>query len=81
MNGMAYFENLDANRPLSVVEDEDLCVVGQGKIVVVGRFDGLIAIGNLLASTYDGRDYCTPAGRSELGRKTLENEAAVERTM
>ena len=68
MNGMGWFENLNANRPLNVVVDGDLCVVRREKIVVVERFDGLIAIGNLLALTYDDLDYCIPEGMSEAVR-------------
>ena len=59
MNGMGEVaENLNANRPLNVDEDEDLYEVGGRKIVVVACFDGLVAIRSLSALTYDGPDCC-----------------------
>ena len=58
MNGMGWFENLNANRSLNVDVDEDLYEVGRRKIVVVVYFDGLVAIRSLSALTYDGPDCC-----------------------
>jgi hypothetical protein len=79
MIGMAWFGKIDANLPLNVDGDEGRCEVLRGKIVFVGRFDGLVATVSLLALTYDGLDYCIPVGRSELGRKMRGNVVVVER--
>jgi hypothetical protein len=47
----------------------------------VEHLNGIIAIMNLLALTYDGPGYCILAGRSAWGRKRLENEVVVVRMM